>query len=50
MIRGARVIAVAVVGVGLLDKIDCLDAREAVGGGTPVPRAAEGGVEVKSGG
>lgn len=44
-----EVIAVGVVGVGLFDSIDCLNARGAVGGVTPVPRAAGGGVGTEDG-
>ena len=44
-----EVIAVGVVGAVLFDNIDCLNARGAVGGITPVPRAPGGGVEADGG-
>jgi hypothetical protein len=44
-----EVITVGVAGVGLLDVIYCRNARGAVGGGTPVPRARGGGVEAEGG-
>jgi len=44
-----EVIVVGIVGAVLFDNIDCLNARGAVGGTTPVPRALGGGVEADGG-